>query len=111
MPYCPECGKEIKRGIKFCPKCGAQIIPRGKSKEPIEKASSATDVSSIYRAFGILSIVFGIVGFLIAGIIFGSLALAFGAVAVAKKEYLGVGGIVLGLIDVIAVLIIIYSRL
>ncbi len=25
MPYCPECGKEIREGTKFCPDCGAEI--------------------------------------------------------------------------------------
>lgn len=25
MPYCPECGAEIKSGVKFCPECGTRI--------------------------------------------------------------------------------------
>jgi uncharacterized membrane protein YvbJ len=29
MPYCPECGKEIKDDAMFCPRCGAPIRQAG----------------------------------------------------------------------------------
>ena len=28
MPYCQDCGKEIKDGDNFCPQCGANVVPQ-----------------------------------------------------------------------------------
>jgi len=41
VPYCPECGTEIKLGAKFCPECGTRII---------EKVPPATVPPPVYRA-------------------------------------------------------------
>lgn len=32
MPYCPNCGAEIKEEMTFCPKCGASL----KIEEPVD---------------------------------------------------------------------------
>ena len=39
MPYCKECGHELRRGAKFCSNCGIRISepPTKPIKKPLEK--------------------------------------------------------------------------
>lgn len=54
------------------------------------------------KGFAITSLILGIVGFFVYGIIFGTLAIIFGALS--WEEKMGKAGFIVGLIDVIAVL-------
>lgn len=61
--------------------------------------------------FGLLSVIFGVVGLIVFGIIFGLVAIICGALAVAKEQeqravVLGAAGIVIGVIDVLFMLIL-----
>lgn len=57
---------------------------------------------------GVASLVMGIVGFIMFGIILGPLAIIFGAIAWSKdKDKLGLAGLILGIIDLIVPLILI----
>ncbi len=44
IPYCPECGEEVERGLKFCPDCGAEITSSGSSSN--QSPSPATGVTT-----------------------------------------------------------------
>jgi len=39
MPYCKECGHELRRGAKFCSNCGIRLfeLPTRPVKKPLEK--------------------------------------------------------------------------
>ncbi len=80
---CPQCGRVLEETWKSCPHCGKNLIgaqkPRG-------------------RTYGILSIIFGVVSFIIFGIPLGLAAIVCGAVAVTREDMLGIAGIILGVI-------------
>lgn len=44
MPYCPNCGKEIRHNIKFCPHCGSKLqnISTSKTINYSEKLNKTT---------------------------------------------------------------------
>lgn len=59
------------------------------------------------KVFGILGLVFGLIGLFIFWYIFGPLAIIFGAIGIAKDDSkgLGIAGLVLGIVDVACMLI------
>ena len=58
-------------------------------------------------AMAILSFVFGIVGLVVAGLIFGILAIVFGSIGLTRKlKGLALAGIILGIIDIVGWLIV-----
>ncbi|MFA5781369.1 MAG: hypothetical protein WC868_03770 [Bacteroidales bacterium] len=63
--------------------------------------------------FGITSFVLSIVGLLVAGVIFGPLAIIFGIIGMIKRKLKGlaIAGLIIGIIDIIAALIIIAAIL
>lgn len=40
MPYCPECGEEIRKQSRFCPECGTDVSDIGSSRSSKSKKIS-----------------------------------------------------------------------
>ena len=119
MNYCPECGRDIKEDWKKCPYCGFNLeeLKRKrnefhKTEQPYSDYDPNTPVEYIHRptssiqrtdtnTFGLISIIFAVIGLCICGIPFGILAFILGIIGVSKDRNAGasVVGIVLGLID------------
>jgi hypothetical protein len=65
MPYCPECGEEIKEDAIYCPKCGTQIREDETGRRPRETRRADIGVILAY-VFGGL-IILASFGVLVAG--------------------------------------------
>ncbi len=71
LPYCPECGKEIQRGVKFCPECGAQLgiaatsaVARAKVEPKAPGAGTVSAYAALDMVFGLLLITLGVLSLL-----------------------------------------------
>ncbi len=108
MKRCPSCRSKIHEMEQLCPYCDAVTSPDGVYRGPRENAPGAT-----------ASLVYGILGFFICGVIFGILAIVKSKEArdliASNPRYQGGGmataGLVLGIIDLIAWVIIIMARM
>lgn len=103
---CPSCQVKIGEYEQVCPYCNAILSADGMYHGPTQNAPGA-----------VASLVFGILGLLICGIIFGILALVKSSEARRYKDdprYIGQGmataGMVLGIIDLIAWFFIILAN-
>jgi hypothetical protein len=103
---CYGCGVQISEYEEICPYCNAIVSSDGVYRGPVQNAPGA-----------VASLVLGIVGLLICGIIFGILALIKSSEARRYKgdpRYIGQGmataGMVLGIIDLVAWFFIILIR-
>ena len=108
--YCSNCGNEVQDGVKFCGNCGASI-------EMVSTPVTINNYANSYQepqmkekdSKGTAAMVCGIVGFFIAGIILGIIAIV--EANQSKSEHGGVftskakAGFVLGIIDIIGALI------
>ncbi|MFX1431051.1 MAG: zinc-ribbon domain-containing protein, partial [Promethearchaeota archaeon] len=61
MPYCPECGDEIKDSSQnFCEKCGfpipSSLKPKESTTEPIKQASTVARKESYAQTGGLFDI-------------------------------------------------------
>lgn len=107
MMPCPACRNPIMMGDLMCPYCRVVTSPDGIYHGPKTNAPGAVQ-----------SLVFGIIGLLICGVVFGPLAIARSSSA--KREIamnrayggggLATAGLVLGIIDLVAWAIIIMAR-
>ena len=88
---CPRCGTVLKREWRACPNCGWTIA----MVTPVEQQKTVSHGNAV------LSIILGIVGFFIFGIILGFIGLGLGIVSVNKRDNWGYAGIILGVIVVI----------
>lgn len=105
--YCPNCRNVIAMGSPLCPFCRAITSPDGLYHGPTTNAPGAVQ-----------SMVFGIIGLLICGIVFGPLAIS--RASSAKREiaanpmYGGSGfataGMVLGVLDLVAFVLLLVFR-
>lgn len=91
---CPQCGRVLEETWKNCPNCSKNLSVAQKPQG---------------RTYGILSIIFGVVSFIIFGIPLGFAAIVCGAVAVAKDDMLGIVGIVLGVIGALLAFILLLA--
>lgn len=106
--FCPNCGHDMKDDLKFCPNCGAQI-ENGKIVSSREEGARTKEVD---REYELVSMVCGILSLLIPffNIILGIIACVFSGKANNKTSYSKVGkitgiiGIVLGALELIAVI-------
>jgi len=108
MMHCPHCSAAILAGSPFCSFCRAATSPDGIYHGPLINAPGAT-----------ASLVYGILGLIICGVVFGPLAISKANAAkrsIAENPIYGGGGMatagmVLGIIDLIAWAIIVMFRL
>jgi len=94
---CPDCGTQNPPSSSYCSNCGRSIGAGARER----KKGAVTGA-------GVASLVTGIVGLIVFAIILGPVALVLGCIAWSKDEdKLGIAGIILGIIDIIAWLILV----
>ena len=105
MPYCPNCGKEIKEDDKFCPSCGQalwkvetpQVIT---TYEEVRSRPTGVTILAILEALGgLLFLIGGIFLLLFAGFFLPRMMIPHGAIEFLPFFFSGfIGGIVLVLL-------------
>ncbi len=107
--FCPNCGNEVKDGVKFCDKCGTavsseQSISAG-SANAGSSESTDSDNKTNYAGTSFWCSVAGIPLFCCGiGLAFGIPATIFGALAIRNKEADSIKawiGLILGVIELI----------
>lgn len=113
MMFCSKCGNKVLDGSNFCQKCGSKIIIEATLNNTVPKAETGQDsqqallnddvvptktgglksifriVRNIFMGFGILLALFsmfGLVGLVIVGVIFGILVLVGWRMTVAEER-------------------------
>ncbi len=83
MKYCPKCGAECEDSAVFCSVCGEKLPESGYRPNSAFEEKPTSNSTGNYesnpdqaRTLGILSLVFGIIGINIVGIICGAVGLA-----------------------------------
>jgi hypothetical protein len=107
MMPCPHCGQMISLGTPFCAFCRGITSPDGLYHGPLTNAPGA-----------VASLVFGIIGLFVCGIIFGPIAISKANQAkrdiAANPTYGGGGlataGLVMGIIDIVAWAFLLVAR-
>ena len=90
---CPQCRRVLEEGWKSCSYCGWS---RAEVKPPTKKITMSR-----------LSIILGVLSFIVAGIPLGIGAICCGALAISRDEdQLGIVGIILGVIGIILAIIV-----
>ena len=98
--YCKKCGAQVDDDVKFCPRCGDQL--KGYPQATPQPRSDA-DRTNTYAIVGfIMAFFFPLVGFILS-IIGISKAQELGG----KGKGLAVAGLVISLLDVIAIILIV----
>ena len=129
MNYCPSCGTKVEPDWNICPDCGYNLkSERGDYHQPqpsyITQPPQMTQPTPQYQppkqpyyaggqqnVYGIIAIVFGILGLCIffygIGFVFGIIAIILGGIGQGKDDNpsMAVGGVVLGIIDIVCGLI------
>ena len=105
--FCSNCGNEVEDGVKFCNNCGASV-DMVSTPVTINNYANAQPTQTVKKdSKGTASMVCGIVGLFVAGIILGIIAIV--EANLSKSENGGVyttkakAGLILGIIDVICV--------
>ena len=115
--FCSNCGHKLNEGEEFCPNCGQkkEDSPNlGSSKQSTVNGSGVVNSKAgTTNTMAILSLVFSVLGLLIAGLPLGIISVCFGATALnhlksfpeEKGKGLAIAGIAIGAFDIIAVVI------
>jgi hypothetical protein len=126
--FCPECGTKVDPSWRACPNCGyflSETLPSQESMEnipeqPIQPTvtapSSYSYPSKTYytsqggNIFGIIAIIFGILGLCCFGVICGIIALILGIIGQTRDESKGLAtaGVVLGILDLCCSLMLLF---
>lgn len=115
--FCSNCGHKLNEGEAFCPNCGQkkEDSPNlGSSNQSTVNGSGVVNSKAgTTNTMAILSLVFSVLGLLIAGLPLGIISVCFGATALnhlksfpeEKGKGLAIAGIAIGAFDIIAVVI------
>ena len=119
--FCTNCGTQIEENAAICPVCGAAVAAQ--QNEAAQEVQTEVAEQPVYveaeapahgKGFAITSLVLGIVSFLCLPIITGTLAIIFGAIALAKNhdgKGMAKAGLICGIIGVAAWIIMLASGL
>lgn len=111
--FCKNCGNRLNPGEVFCSKCGARVEDGSSQNSTTEGYPVQDSKSGKNNTMAILSIVFGVLGFFVAGLICGILAICMSVSAKnhiksfpeEKGENLATIGLILGIIDVAVIVL------
>jgi hypothetical protein len=113
--FCGECGTDNPDTNKFCKNCGRPLKPVRAGAGPAQAAITPAPAPAVSpgaivqppaegalkrHKFAIGSIVCGVASFAVLPYIFATIAIILGAVAVWKKDYLGLIGILAAVITI-----------
>jgi hypothetical protein len=123
MNFCPECGSQLDPDSKFCPSCGHELsefenasisitnppptpyIPPQSQVQPRYYPPSQVQprYSSQSDTYGIVALIFGILGLCVLPIIGAIIAIAFGAMSRSRdpNSSTGKAGLVLGVLGIL----------
>ncbi|MCL2342847.1 MAG: zinc-ribbon domain-containing protein [Firmicutes bacterium] len=105
--YCQNCGTQVAEDTLFCPVCGTQVAESApidrQNPDPQAPYNYMSPQNQAAESAATTSMVCGIVGFFIAGVVLGIIAIIQSRKA-QKLGYVGgkaTAGLVLGIIDII----------
>lgn len=111
--FCKNCGNRLNPGEVFCSKCGAKVEDGSSQNSTTEGYPVQDSKAGKNNTMAILSIVFGVLGFFVAGLICGILAICMSVSAKnhiksfpeEKGENLATIGLIIGIIDVVVIVL------
>lgn len=109
--FCSNCGNQIHLGESFCSKCGRKVETSVNPNTNISVQNSKTGKNN---SIAIIAFVLGILGLVVAGLPCGILAVCLGisarnhikAFPEERGKSLAMAGIIIGIFDIIAVLVL-----
>lgn len=115
MAFCGNCGNKLPEGAYACPQCGRVIgvQPTPVVPEPAQYQPRTQPAEKSIESKAVASLVCGIIGLVIFGLILGIIAI------VQSRSYKAAGGtspmatagFILGIIDIVATFIILFINL
>jgi len=113
MNFCPECGSQLDPDSKFCPSCGHELSEFENASisitnpPPTPYIPPQSQVQPRYYpqsdTYGIVALIFGILGLCVLPIIGAIIAIAFGAMSRSRdpNSSIGKAGMVLGVLGIL----------
>ena len=111
--FCKNCGNRLNPGEGFCSKCGAKVEDGASQNNTAGGYQVHDSKAGKYNTMAILSVVFGVLGFFVAGLLCGILAISMSVSAKnhiksfpeEKGENLATIGLIIGIIDVVLMIL------